>query len=102
MLRKEDRRLRSWTTTNSNKGDGIRNLIYDIQGGKLELPDKDFFPHLYNELSAFSYKVSATGLMTFNAPSGLHDDTVMSLMLANEARRNVHSASKIYVGGLVK
>ena len=102
MLRKEERRLKSWTTTNSNKGDGIRNLIYDIQGGKLELPDKDFFPHLYNELSAFSYRVSATGLMTFNAPSGLHDDTVMSLMLANEARRNVHSASKIYVGGLVK
>ena len=100
MLRKEERRLKDWTTNNSNKSDGIRNLIYDIQEGKLELPHKDFFSHLYNELNAYSYKISPTGTMTFNAPNGFHDDCVMSLMLANEARRNVGGGSKIYIGNI--
>ena len=102
MLRKEERRLKDWTTTNSNKGEGIRNLIYDIQEGQLELPHKDFFPHLYNELNAFTYKISATGTMTFNAPSGYFDDCVMSLMLANEAKRNVSSKGKIYIGNMAR
>ena len=102
MLRKEERKLKDWTTNNSNKNEGIRNLIYDIQEGILELPNKDFFPHIYNELNAFSYKIGPTGTMTFNAPSGFYDDCVMSLMLANEARRNVGGSSKIYIGGLNK
>ena len=40
--------------------------------------------------------------MTFNAPSGYYDDCVMSLMLCNEARRNVGSSSKIYISGGVR
>jgi len=102
MLRKEERKLKDWTTNNSNKAEGIRNLIYDIQEGSLELPHKDFFPHIYNELNAYTYKIGATGTMTFNAPSGYYDDCVMSLMLCNEARRNVGSSSKIYISGGVK
>ena len=101
MLRKEIRKIRDWTTNNSNKAEGIRNLIYDIQEGSLELPSKEFFPHVYNELNAYSYKIGPTGTMTFNAPSGLFDDCVMSLMLANEAKRNVGGSSKIYIGGSV-
>ena len=102
MLRKEERKLKDWTTNNSNKADGIRNLIYDIQEGSLELPHKDFFPHIYNELNAYSYKIGPTGTMTFNAPSGYYDDCVMSLMLCNEARRNVRGSSKIYISGTAR
>ena len=102
MLRKEERKLREWTTNNTNKNEGIRSLIYDIQEGVLELPHKDFFPHLYNELNAYTYKISPTGTMTFNAPNGFYDDCVMALMLANEARRNITNSSKIYIGGSVK
>ena len=102
MLRKEIRKLKDWTTNNSNKAEGVRNLIYDIQEGSLELPSKDFFPHIYNELNAYSYKIGPTGTMTFNAPSGYYDDCVMSLMLCNEARRNVGGSSKIYIGGTAK
>ncbi len=102
MLRKEVRKLKDWTTNNSNKAEGIRNLIYDIQEGSLELPNKEFFPHIYNELNAYSYKIGPTGTMTFNAPSGYYDDCVMSLMLCNEARRNVGGSSKIYIGGTAK
>jgi len=102
MLSKEERKLKGWNTTNSNKAEGIRNLIYDIQEGSLELPDKEFFPHLYNELNSYSYKTGPTGTLTFNAPSGYYDDCVMSLMLCNEARRNVGGSSKIYIGGTAR
>jgi hypothetical protein len=102
MLSKEVRKLKGWNTTNSNKAEGIRNLIYDIQEGSLELPAKDFFPYVSNELNSYSYKTGPTGTVTFNAPSGLYDDCVMSLMLANEAKRNVGGSSKIYIGGTAK
>jgi len=66
----------------------------------LELPSKQLFPELYNELNAYSYKVNATGTISFNAPSGYFDDCVMSLMLANEARtKAVVKKSGIYIGG---
>jgi hypothetical protein len=100
LINKEIRALREFYTSNDSKNQGIRTLIYDIQEGILELPSKDFFPHLYNELNAYSYKVNPSGLISFNAPSGYHDDTVMSLMLANEARtKSVVKKSGIYIGG---
>ena len=103
VLRSEVRKLKDWTTNNTNKVEGIRSLIYDIQSGVLMLPSKQFFPHLYNELNAYSYRISPNGTMTFNAPSGFYDDCVMSLMLANEARTKIaFSKSKLYVGGAVK
>jgi len=99
MLSKEERKLRAFTTTNETKNQGIRTLIHDIQEGVLELPHKDFFPHLYNELNAYSYKINANGTVSFNAPSGYNDDTVMSLMFANEARtKNFVKKSGLYVG----
>jgi hypothetical protein len=86
LIGSEVRALREFSTNNTNKAQGIRTLIYDIQEGVLELPSKDFFPHLYNELNAYSYKINATGTISFNAPNGYFDDCVMSLMLANESR----------------
>ena len=100
MLSKNEKKLRAFTTTNESKSQGIRTLIYDIQEGVLMLPHKDFFPHLYNELNAYSYKINATGTVSFNAPSGYFDDCVMSLMLANEARTKLFTKkSSLYVGG---
>jgi len=99
LINKEIRALREFYTSNESKAQGIRTLIYDIQEGTLELPHKDFFPHLYNELNAYSYKVNATGTISFNAPNGYFDDTVMSLMLANESRtKSVVKKSGIYIG----
>ena len=100
LINGEVRALREFNTNNSNKAQGIRTLIYDIQEGVLELPHKDFFPHLFNELNAYSYKINATGTISFNAPNGYFDDCVMSLMLANESRtKSVVKKSGIYIGG---
>ena len=100
LIRSEIRSTQEFYTTNDNKAQGIRNLIYKIQNGELELPSEELFPHLKQELEAYSYKVNANGLITFNAPSGYHDDCVMSLMLANEAREKIAlRKSSLYVGG---
>ncbi len=100
LIKSEIRVTQEFYTTNENKAQGIRNLIYKIQNGELELPSEELFPHLKQELEAYSYKVNANGLLTFNAPSGTHDDCVMSLMLANEAREKIAlRKSSLYVGG---
>ena len=100
LIRSEIRSTQEFFTTNDSKTQGIRNLIYKIQNGELELPSEELFPHLKQELEAYTYKVNANGLITFNAPSGYHDDCVMSLMLANEAREKIAlRKGSLYVGG---
>lgn len=66
------------------------------------LPSKDLFPALYNELNAYTYKLGSNGQLTFSAPNGMHDDCVMSLMLANEARKKGFTTSKIYISNTSK
>jgi hypothetical protein len=99
MLHTKERKLKPFVTTNDTKNTGIRKLIYDIQQQLVELPSKELVPHLFHELSAYTYKINPSGLISFGAPSGIHDDCVMSLMLANQARTELGSATgKIYIG----
>ena len=99
-VRRELRTTREFITTNETKVQGIRGLIEDMQNSILELPSKDLFPELYRELAAFTYKTSPTGKLQFSHPNGMNDDTVMSLMMANQARNQlkIKATSKIYVG----
>ena len=99
-VRRAIRTTREFVTTNETKVQGIRGLIEDIQNGALQLASKDLFPELYKELAAFTYKISPSGKTQFSHPAGMHDDTVMSLMMANQARNNlkIKATSKIYVG----
>ena len=102
-LRSYEKKLKPFVTTNESKNEGIRQLIYDIQEGTLMLPSKELFPELYNELNAYTYKINATGTVSFSHPSGYHDDCIMSLMLANEARTKLaFKKNSFYVGGNVK
>ena len=96
------KKVKSYTTTSDSKTKGIRKLIYDIQESTIILPSKQLFPYLYNELNMYTYKIAANGTVSFNAPSGQHDDCVMALMLANEARNQMFSKSKLYIGNINK
>lgn len=40
-----------------------------------------------NEMKRFEYAISANGTITYNAPSGYHDDCVIALALANRYRQ---------------
>jgi hypothetical protein len=100
LIKKEIRSTQEFVTTNESKTQGIRNLIYKIQQAELELPSEKLFPQLKQELDAYSYKVNANGLITFNSPSGFYDDCVVSLMLAVEAREKLLlKKSSLYIGG---
>jgi len=93
-IKREIRPVKSFVTTNDSKVRMIRKLILDIQNQVLELPSKELYPILYNELSAFTYKISPNGSLQFGHPSGGHDDTVMSLAMANLARTEIVSSAK--------
>jgi hypothetical protein len=78
---------------------GVRVVPYKITGSaaKQKLIDKlrvnieqqrisfPYIPVLKDELETFEYELTASGAVQFSAPSGKHDDTVISLALANWA-----------------
>jgi hypothetical protein len=41
---------------------------------------------LANEMKRYEYEISSTGRISYNAPSGYHDDCVIALALANHGR----------------
>jgi hypothetical protein len=41
---------------------------------------------LTNEMKRYEYAISPSGNITYNAPSGYHDDCVIALALANHGR----------------
>jgi hypothetical protein len=70
----------------------VRTLITDLDSGVLELPSKALFPYIYNELSAYTFKYSANGKISFSHPNGMNDDCVDSLWLANGARNQLRNS----------
>lgn len=57
----------------------IEKLALLIEKGDIHYPEVDA---LISELEAFEYLYSKTGKIVYSAPSGLHDDCVISLALA--------------------
>jgi hypothetical protein len=59
----------------------MQRLVAAFQGDELALPVADTAKWLVNELEAFEFNYTATGVK-YEAPSGEHDDGVMALALA--------------------
>lgn len=70
-------------TTNAEKIRLINRLQVDFEQKKIQLLDDE---KQTNELSAYECQVKSNKSITFNAPIGGNDDTVMALMFAEEAR----------------
>lgn len=100
MIRKKYRNVKPFITTNTTKENIIRRLISDIADGNLELPSPNLFPPLYKELQMFQYKYLPSGKVSYQAMSGFHDDTVMSLAICNWNRIENPVSKKIHIGGL--
>lgn len=73
-------------TSNSTKQDYIEKLALDIEQENLSFMENNKI--LEEELKTYTYTVSKTGKKVFNALEGYHDDTVISLALANLAYHN--------------
>ena len=72
--------------TASSKHQLVDGLRIAVQQANLTFPDH---AELLRELEAFQYDVSETGKVTYSAPSGEHDDLVMSLGLALWGQRGL-------------
>lgn len=103
LIRGYFRQTKPFYTSQDSKAQAVRKLIYDIEQMEVELPSKELFPELYNELSAYTYKVNTNGKLSFSHPSGYNDDTVDSLWLANLAREELGgNRGGLYIGNMKK
>jgi phage FluMu gp28-like protein len=73
-------RAQGYKFTNVSKRQLIEGLSVSIERGEISFPE---IPELINELSIFSFEQSETGTIKYSAPSGMHDDIVIALALAN-------------------
>ena len=92
LMNKHSRGLKPFYTSQDSKMNAVRTLITDLDSGVLELPSKALFPYIYNELSAYTFKYSANGKISFSHPNGMNDDCVDSLWLANGARNQLRNS----------
>lgn len=86
---------RAVTFTNTSKQALVNKLAVTIEEGRLQLPN---ISTIVTELRAFTYRVSKTGKIVYVSGSGIHDDVVMALALANDERtefQDVHSVNLI-------
>jgi hypothetical protein len=75
-LKRMGRNIEGYRFTNESKKQLIEGLSIMIEQQRVSYPD---IPELINELRIFGYKISKTGLITYNAPSGFHDDCVIGM-----------------------
>ena len=86
-----------FTLTNTSKGNLIRNLAICLEQDKIKiLPNEQTI----NELQAFTYEVSITGNVRYNAPTGQHDDCFVkgTMILTDHGQVPIE---KIKIGDLV-
>lgn len=78
-----------FNTTGKSKPEIINALIASFSKKDIKVVNDDI---IKSELEAFTMSFSSTGSTKFSAPSGFHDDIVMSLAIANEClNKNIYS-----------
>ena len=68
-----------FNTTNASKAAAIEGLSLAFERGEIKIFND---PVLISELQAYEVKKTSTGLMSYSAPEGMHDDCVMALAIA--------------------
>ena len=77
-----------FVTTSRSKNEIIEGLILDMNEATVRVPDEQLFPWLLRELEVFTYEYNPkTRNIRYGHPTGLHDDTVISLAIANYNRK---------------
>lgn len=79
QLRRRNLTVRAFHTTNASKATIIEDLALAFDEGTIRLPK---FAPLISELMSFDQERTPSGAIRYCAPTGMHDDCVMSLALA--------------------
>lgn len=82
--------VEGYKLTNATKKQLIENLSIMLDNGEIWFPEDPAKPGkvhpdyevMLSELEAFTYEITGSKLIRYNAPEGLHDDTVITLALA--------------------
>lgn len=95
QLKNKYKDIHPFTTTNKSKMELIEGLILDLNEGAIGIPSKNLFNPLYQELEVFTYDYNPkTRSIKYGHPTGLHDDCVISLALANYCKKTKHKKGK--------
>ena len=92
QLKGKVKQIEPFVTSNRSKTEAIEGLILDLNEGNIKIPSKELFSALYNELSVFTYEYSPSSrTIKYGSPTGHHDDTVISLAIANLCRKKLRT-----------
>jgi hypothetical protein len=80
-LRRAGIHARPFKFTSTSKNELVDALSLLFEKRQLTLPRYELCPDLIDELEGYAYSISNSGTVRTEAPSGLHDDTVVSLGL---------------------
>ena len=93
-------RTEPFNTTSQSKQEIIEALIIGFNKGEISIPSRELFGALRFELDIFEYKYSPSSRsVKYEAPQPHHDDTVMSLAIANKARQKMKTSGQYAVAG---
>lgn len=84
-LQEEHLPVEGFTTTNESKNEIVQALSLGFEREEIALPDN---PILIGELMSYAAERLPSGKWRYNAPDGMHDDTVVALALAHWAQIN--------------
>ena len=76
--------IEAFKLTSGSKTELIQRLIVAVEQRQVSWPASWLV--MTAEMKRYEYAISPTGGITYNAPSGYHDDCVISLALANHRR----------------
>jgi hypothetical protein len=68
--------------TAASKSNLVNNLALALEQGTITLPKPELAGVVIDELESFEYSITDAGSVRMSAPSGVHDDCVLSLALA--------------------
>ena len=99
--------IEGFKLTSASKTALIQRLIVGIEQRRVSWPTAigqstvigEPWGILTSELKRYEYEISPSGGITYNAPSGYHDDCVMALALANHGRWEAESSGKMIALG---
>ncbi len=83
QIQRQYNNIEPFITSSSSKNEIIEDLIFNLNDGKMKLPNEQLCPALFNELKSFTYTYSPRSRnISYGAATGAHDDTIMSLAIA--------------------
>ena len=97
QIKKQYQNTHPFVTSNKTKNDIIEGLAVDLNNLDIKIPSPELFAALPFELSIYEYDYSPkTRTIRYNAPPSFHDDTVMSLAIANWCRKTQQSVGSYH------